>query len=394
MGRKQQTPTLEIPKDSTNGIYYIFFTGPKWSPAQQRMVTKPQRESTGHTDFKLAFDYMNGWLQGEKEREKNKTRLTVRAGVDYYIDQQVDVHCTPDSAADVKRRLNAFCGWFGWDRFVDELAKDDLTNYIKERRKDRGYRGTRKKDYSIWSDIAAFRTMRNFCRDNGKLSADGLLKFKIPERTVDASVVKYFTRDEAARLMTAAEDYGRCKATRFTPIYRWLIIALGTGRRAEAIESLKWSSVDMVKRTIDFRRPDQPETKKRRGTIPISDWLWPFMEAFYNDRLKLHLPGQDFVLDTPTAMYHAFKGVAVRAGLPDAHPHMTRHTFGTWMVQDGADPKAVADAMCVSVAVACKYYFHGSHTHQKKVLEQFGPKPGFGKVRVKRADLKLVGATA
>ena len=49
----------------------------------------------------------------------------------------------------------------------------------------------------------------------------------------------------------------------------FILIGLYTGRRKEAILSLRWPKVDLVRRRIDFRRDGQTETKKKRGQCAI-----------------------------------------------------------------------------------------------------------------------------
>ena len=55
------------------------------------------------------------------------------------------------------------------------------------------------------------------------------------------------------------------------------LIALYTGRRAEAIMSLRWERIDFGANTIDFEIPGRKATKKRRGVCRIPDELRPHL---------------------------------------------------------------------------------------------------------------------
>ena len=49
----------------------------------------------------------------------------------------------------------------------------------------------------------------------------------------------------------------------------FILIGLYTGRRKEAILSLRWPQIDLVGGVIDFEIAGRARTKKRRGQIPI-----------------------------------------------------------------------------------------------------------------------------
>jgi integrase len=54
-------------------------------------------------------------------------------------------------------------------------------------------------------------------------------------------------------------------------------IGLYTGRRKEAILSLRWPQVDLAAGLIHFDKPGRKQTKKRRGTVRIPARLLPHL---------------------------------------------------------------------------------------------------------------------
>ena len=63
---------------------------------------------------------------------------------------------------------------------------------------------------------------------------------------------RWVTRDEAARLLRAAKtDRSRL----YLPLF--ILLGLYTGRKSEALLSLRWSQVDLKARTIDFEIPGE-----------------------------------------------------------------------------------------------------------------------------------------
>jgi hypothetical protein len=57
----------------------------------------------------------------------------------------------------------------------------------------------------------------------------------------------------------------------------FIVIGLYTGRRKEAILSLRWPQVDLKGKVIDFDLLGRPVTDKVRGKIRIPDRLLPHL---------------------------------------------------------------------------------------------------------------------
>jgi integrase len=78
---------------------------------------------------------------------------------------------------------------------------------------------------------------------------------------------------DALRIRQAALGGSKApKARGHLPLF--MLLAVYTGRRKEAILGLRWANVDLVNRIIDFRRKGQPEKKnKKRGVCSIYDGL-------------------------------------------------------------------------------------------------------------------------
>jgi integrase len=75
---------------------------------------------------------------------------------------------------------------------------------------------------------------------------------------------RWLTRQEAARLLRACRTE---KARLYLPVF--ILLGLYTGRRKEAILSLRWPQVDLARGLIDFEIPGRNRTKKQRGAVPI-----------------------------------------------------------------------------------------------------------------------------
>jgi integrase len=110
------------------------------------------------------------------------------------------------------------------------------------------------------------------------------------------------------------------------------VIALYTGRRAEAILSLQWRAIDLRSGLIDFRRPGQAAAKKRRGRCRIPDRLLPHLEraARFGHDVGPVINWADKPIKN---IRKAFETAARRAGIDNINCHVLKHTAAiSWAI--------------------------------------------------------------
>ena len=157
---------------------------------------------------------------------------------------------------------------------------------------------------------------------------------------------RWLTREEAAALLRASR----------TPQLRghmplFILIALYTGARKEAILSLRWPQVDLDRGRIDFNPPGRHRTTKGRPIVPIPPQLLTFLRlarrrcaatGFVVNRITKdkHNPGE-VNLAPLDDIKKGFALAAKRAKLAGVTPHTLRHTAATWLAQAGVDLRKV-----------------------------------------------------
>lgn len=94
---------------------------------------------------------------------------------------------------------------------------------------------------------------------------------ELPERPAPRD--RWLTRKEAASLIRAARTP---QARLYMPLF--ILLGLYTGRRKEAILSLRWPQVDLHAGLIDFEIAGRKRTFKKRGKIPIPKRLLPHLK--------------------------------------------------------------------------------------------------------------------
>jgi len=172
---------------------------------------------------------------------------------------------------------------------------------------------------------------------------------------------RWLTRSEVARLLWAAraQRMPRTRPGPYRPIYLQLFILVGvyTGRRKEAILSLRWPQVNLVNGTIDFRRGNEAETKKKRGKIPINDKLLGHLRRARKRGSDLGHVITDRAGNAIGDVQQGFWGAVQRAGLgADVTPHTLKHTSVTWMKLKGVPIEQAADFFQTSISMLQNVY--------------------------------------
>jgi integrase len=248
-------------------------------------------------------------------------------------------------------------------------------------------------NYHAWRKVSA-STVR---RDLGVLQS--AIKHGFQSQLITRTVIvsrppesppreRWLTRSEAAMLVAAALGFqptsydieSRLPLTwkRVTrPQYHlclFVLLGLYTGRRKEAILSLRWSKVDLTRGKIDFRRDGIAETKKKRGLCAIPPRLQPHLVRAKGSGQNIGhviLWEGEAIEDIKTA----FNNAAKRAFLSDVSPHTLKHTAATWLMQSGTDPFKISDFLATSVQTLLKHYGHHNPDHQNEVAAAIGARP-------------------
>lgn len=337
-------------KPLAKGVYYIVWTE----------NGRSHRASTRTANLQEAQKILAGFLLEQQSAEEKGARMTVAEVIDYYDKNHIE-----DRVADKKRHRKALKyveTIIGADKYMDTLASDDFTAYRAKRKKAKGAKGQPINDATIRRELVCFIAAANFAVRNRKIENRHVPQIALPGH--NASKDRFLDRAESQELLKKAQPP---ELNRLSRVYRFCAIALSTARRRNAIETLMWTKVDLKNRLIDFRKPGEPETKKRRGVAPISNWLLPILQRAYDEKTSL------YVLDRPGSITKEFKAARKAAKMPDVTPHTLRHTWGTWAAQGGASMWAIAGVIGCTVATATKNYLHHSPAHLRSIADAVSP---------------------
>src|SRR5262249_10918615 len=147
-----------------------------------------------------------------------------------------------------------------------------------------------------------------------------------------------------------------------------------TGRRKEAILSLRWPQVDLAAGLIDFDIAGRRRTNKKRGRVPIPPRLLPHLrrakERGTDLGYVLHIDGEKI-----NDVKKGFAGACRRAGLAGVSPHTLRHTSATWLMQAGMDTWQAAGFLAMSTETLLRTYGHHHPNYMRSAAEAIGRRP-------------------
>jgi integrase len=218
---------------------------------------------------------------------------------------------------------------------------------------------------TVRRELGVLRAAINHAHKNGRITRP--VAVDLPDRPEPRD--RWLTRKEAAALIRAARTP---QARLYMPLF--ILIGLYTGRRKEAILSLRWPQVNLDAGTINFDPPGRKRTNKKRGIVKIPPRLFPHLRRARKRGTDLgfvlHINGERI-----GDIKKGFAAACERAEITDASPHTLKHTAATWLMQAGTDPWQAAGFLATSVETLLRVYGHHHPDYQRQAAENIGKRP-------------------
>ncbi|WP_022906649.1 tyrosine-type recombinase/integrase [Curtobacterium sp. B18] len=170
--------------------------------------------------------------------------------------------------------------------------------------------------------------------DAGIITANPASRLRLAN--ADNTRERYLTKDEAFRLLDEIpEGIPRAMAAMFFGTgLRWGEAAGATLQRLDSD-----SGVFRVAETWDdkLKQPKDYPKGRRRRTVPVPDWTLAYLEPLVVARRGgfIFLSADGTPLDHHNYRSRIWIPAVKRAGLDDVHLHDARHTYASWLTQDG-----------------------------------------------------------
>ncbi len=211
--------------------------------------------------------------------------------------------------------------------------------------------------------LAVIRQVFNFAKFNNLYSGETpVSKVKMPQ--ADNKRYRYLTHEEADRLL----EY---LALRSPQVYEMAMVSLHCGLRAGEIFSLTLGDLDFENGTMFLR-----DTKKRRNrTAFMTQEVKKMLQGKAGgEREDLVFPGRDGIKISSISdtFERVIKDLGFNTGVTDRRHkvvfHTLRHTYASWLVENGVDLYTVKKLMGHSTIAMTERYSHlGNNTLQNAV---------------------------
>jgi integrase len=239
---------------------------------------------------------------------------------------------------------------------VAEVTPEACSKYLESRGRSKG---------TVRRELGALRAAINYAYKSGRITRP--VTVELPERPEPRD--RWLTRIEAAQVIRAART---AQARLYMPLF--ILLGLYTGRRKEAILSLRWPQVDLEVGRIDFEVAGRRRTNKKRGVIQIPPRLLPHLRRARKRGTDLgyvlHINGERI-----KDIKKGFAAACERAGVGGVSPHTLRHTAATWLMQAGTDVWQASGFLSMSMETLQRVYGHHHPDYQREAAENIGKRP-------------------
>lgn len=302
---------------------------------------KPKRVSSGTADETLAKQWFADFIH-VMEAPPEENEITLGHVYDWYLDAKATQYKSMSHAEhEKKRKIEALHYaikplrelWGAWHPSV--VTREHGRQYVKSQV------NAGKSSSTIHKQIGIHNAAINMA-----------LKEQILKQAATLQLPPLAPSRE--RLLTPS-DFRRLREAAIEPhIELFILLAVYTCSRREAILSLTWDQVDFKRRQIDFNPQHRTHTRKRRVATPINSDLF---QALYRARSVARSEfvvsyNDNRILDIKTGLAATCK----RAGINRISAHDLRRTGATWMAMAGEKLEDIATYLGDSIEITHKHY--------------------------------------
>lgn len=315
---------------------------------------RSRERSTGTANREQAEISFAGWLQvrGRGNGPSDPTAILVTDVLNLYLQQRGPKVATPSRIAYAVLPLVDF---FEGNTLAD-VTPHSCAGYAERRGRSTG---------TVRRELGVLRAAINYAHKSGRITRP--VAVELPQRPEPRD--RWLTRREAAHLIYAART---AQARLYMPLF--ILLGLYTGRRKEAILSLRWPQVDLEAGRIDFEVAGRKRTNKKRGVIQIPPRLLPHLRRARKRGTDLgyvlHINGERI-----KDIKKGFAGACERAGIEGVSPHTLRHTAATWLMQAGTDLWQASGFLSMGMETLQRVYGHHHPEYQREAAENIGRRP-------------------
>jgi len=199
---------------------------------------------------------------------------------------------------------------------------------------------------TVRNELAVIRAALNWCEKHKSIAKAPFIQMP----PLPASQVGHITKAEFRKLLDGAHR---------PHVKLFLMLAVGTGARSNAILDLTWDRVDFDRGLITLNPIERVQTSKYRATVPMNDQLRAALLEAKAGALS------DYVVEHGRervgSIKKGFAAACQRSGVK-ATPHMMRHSAAVWMAEQGIPMTQIA-----------RFLGHSDSRITERVYAKFAP---------------------
>ncbi|HEX3083349.1 MAG TPA: site-specific tyrosine recombinase XerD [Pyrinomonadaceae bacterium] len=246
---------------------------------------------------------------------------------------------------------------------IEKLQRQDLREWIARMSRD-GLSPS-----SISRAVSAARGFFRFLMLDNHIDKHPAEDIKTPQR--HSPLPKFLSEEEMERLLLAPD------ITTDTGVRDRALLELmyAAGLRVSEVCGLRAANLELDTALISCHGKGSKERRIPIGKSAVH-WLQRYLtvrKQFGNEakaELFLHR-GRTM---TRQVAWSIIKRHAATAGVPDISPHTLRHSFGTHLMQHGADSRSVQALLGHSDISTTEIYTHITDLHMRKAYDRFHPR--------------------
>ena len=345
MPRRNKGPSLKWL--AKRGAWYIV-----WYEGGAERLRSTGTAVSGDAEEALAAFLRERRRAERPDRASEPDQLMIADALDLYAVEHAPHTADP---ARIGYAIDALLPFWG-TRQVSYVTKRSCRDYAADRAR---------APATIRRELTTLRAALNFAVQEHRLTFAPFVL--LPDKPEGKD--RWLTRAEAAGLLNAART-ARSDVRAYLPLF--VLLALYTGARKNAILTLRWTQVDLVRGRINFA--DGTTTNKRRAHIPIPRPLLTFLRLARRRGSDLGYVVHDKgvrIKDIGDGRNGSFGRACERAELVDVTPHTLRHTCGTWLAQRGVDLHQIGGWLGHSDARTTALYAHHHPDYQEEARRAF-----------------------
>ncbi len=296
--------------------------------------------------------------QIEKERvEKESVSFDT-----FFTDTYFPIAKRTKKAGSYKREKQNFDNWI--KPVIGKMPFSQIAPFhIEKIKKNMLDAETKRTPRTIQYCFATVRQVWNMAKRDGLTGVDSPTKFvKIPR--IDNKRMRFLTHEQANLLM-------KDLSSRSKQLHDMALLSLHCGLRAGEIFHLTWDDIDIGREMLSLRDTKSVKTRTAYMTDAVKR-MFLSMKCLKNDTLVFADRNGNKIQRISHSFQRAIDDLGLNKNIVDQRKkvvfHTLRHTFASWLVENGTDLYTVKELLGhSSIAMTERYSHLGANTLQSAV---------------------------